>query len=722
MRHSEKENKLINEASKIKAELVYEKKKLIKAYRYYHGKRDPNQYKHLEENYGLGNASSVEFVPLVRKHIDVLVGEYLTIPVQPKISCKDEATLSNIFREKQLKIHSETTKKLEAQLKAILKGSGAKEDSQLIREIKELQESLDRNFISDYEIAAQNIVEWIMQSDRIDFTQKRKHLLIDLLITGTCYFRVLESPSGDNIDFEVLNPLHTFIDRNYGSEYHKNASRAVVRQFLTKDEIIIKFGEYLDQEDIDSLDLSDTTDVSYHVRSYADSIGRIDDEGILGNYEVTPHSLNYDYQNYYNRYTVYDMEWLKTEKEKGEWVMNRYRAVSIGENIWIPIGKIENAPRTMSDPKRTTLSIGGMFYSDRNGEPISLVLETASLQDKFDVLCFYRDNLIAQSGTKGTWVDVAFIPTVFGSDVTERLMKFQAYMKQGLGVIDSSLDGEPMNTMFGGYDNTLAADAVQAIELALDRVENTCSTITGVFKEKLGGIEQRDAVTNVQVGIRQSTYITKQYFHTMDLVTREVLIDSLNTTKTTFKKGISGTIILGERLNRVFTALPKHYTLTDFDIHIQDTTEAMKEAELMRQFGMQLATNNNADPTVLLEIITSKSLTKMKEDVLRAISKTKEENGMLNQLQQQNEQLQQTVQQLERETQTLQRKIQSMNEDKLRLEKDKLEFEKELRWYEAREQTRFNNKKLENEEKHIEAEILELYDDNPRNNEIKNIR
>ena len=78
-----------------------------------------------------------------------MVGEYLTIPVQPKISCKDEATLSNIFREKQLKIHSETTKKLEAQLKAILKGSGAKEDSQLIREIKELQESLDRNFISD---------------------------------------------------------------------------------------------------------------------------------------------------------------------------------------------------------------------------------------------------------------------------------------------------------------------------------------------------------------------------------------------------------------------------------------------------------------------------------------------------------------------------------------------------------------------------------------------
>ena len=104
MRHSEKENKLINEASKIKAELVYEKKKLIKAYRYYHGKRDPNQYKHLEENYGLGNPTSISFTPLIRKHIDSLIGEFLSLPILPKISCKDKGTLSNIFRDKQLEI------------------------------------------------------------------------------------------------------------------------------------------------------------------------------------------------------------------------------------------------------------------------------------------------------------------------------------------------------------------------------------------------------------------------------------------------------------------------------------------------------------------------------------------------------------------------------------------------------------------------------------------
>ena len=279
MKHTNKQSELIEYAKNIRSELVYEKKKLIKAYRYYHGKRDPDQFKHLEENYGLGNASSIEFVPLVRKHIDVLVGEYLTIPVQPKISCKDETTLSNIFREKQLKINTETSKKLEAQLKRIIAGHGVQEDSQLIREINELQESIDRNFISDYEIAAQNIVEWVMQSADLDLTNKRKNLLLDLLITGTCYFRVLESASGDNIKFETLNSLHTFLDRNYESQYNKHASRGVVRKFLTQDEIILEFGEYLSQEDIDSLDARKAEYYnSTYVRSYSDIIGPVEKE------------------------------------------------------------------------------------------------------------------------------------------------------------------------------------------------------------------------------------------------------------------------------------------------------------------------------------------------------------------------------------------------------------------------------------------------------------
>jgi hypothetical protein len=42
-----------------------------------------------------------------------------------------------------------------------------------------------------------------------------------------------------------------------------------------------------------------------------------------------------------------------------------------------------------------------MFFNDKNGQPFSLIQATMPLQDKFDLLIYYRDNLIASSGTIG---------------------------------------------------------------------------------------------------------------------------------------------------------------------------------------------------------------------------------------------------------------------------------------------------------------------------------
>jgi hypothetical protein len=70
-----------------------------------------------------------------------------------------------------------------------------------------------------------------------------------------------------------------------------------------------------------------------------------------------------------------------------------------------------------------------------------------------------------------------------------------AYKKAGIQWIDTTQEGRndngnaPMNTIFNGFDDTLKAQAVQAIELAIQSVEQTTSSITGVFRERLNGIE-----------------------------------------------------------------------------------------------------------------------------------------------------------------------------------------------------------------------------------------
>jgi hypothetical protein len=90
---------LVEMADYVIGDLVKEKEWLFKAYNYYNAIRDKYRYEHIEKNYGIGNPTSVSFTPLIRKHIDAIVGEFLTTEIRPKISCKDEKTLTNIFRD-----------------------------------------------------------------------------------------------------------------------------------------------------------------------------------------------------------------------------------------------------------------------------------------------------------------------------------------------------------------------------------------------------------------------------------------------------------------------------------------------------------------------------------------------------------------------------------------------------------------------------------------------
>ena len=158
MNYNKKEEEQINIINKAISELVYEKTQMIKAYNYYHGKRDPEQFRHLEENYGIGTPTSVEFVPLVRKHIDVLVGEYLTIPALPKVSCKDADTIAKITDEKLAYINKIIGKEIQKYFKRILSGETGL-DTKIGDRLDEMQSNLEDSFISQYEIAAQNVVD-----------------------------------------------------------------------------------------------------------------------------------------------------------------------------------------------------------------------------------------------------------------------------------------------------------------------------------------------------------------------------------------------------------------------------------------------------------------------------------------------------------------------------------------------------------------------------------
>ena len=727
------------------SELVYDKIALRKAYNYYHGKRDADQFKYLEDNFGIGVPTSISFTPLMKKHIDVLVGEYLELEPDMQVTCKDDETISKIQRDKQLKIDAEIYTFLKkylnhALIDILMDSKEPVNDPFIEKELQRIKEDVENSFESEFEIAAQNIIQYIKHNRELDVRNKLREMLTDLLIGGLCYYRVKPSGSKDNLRLDVLNPLDTFIERNPSSFFLNKSRRAVIRRWMTKDEILEEFGEDLTETAINKVDsyfssIMEGSTLNDYVVVNSNMDVLLDDgtttqhptPGILAGLEVHPlYPYNTDEwaSTISNRLIpVFECQWLEFDKKKNRSVL--HEGVKIGKDIYITPGEAEYYVRTKSDSRSCKLNLNGMFFNDKNGQPFSLIQSTMDLQDRYDLLIYYRDNLIATSGTIGDWVDAASLPEFLGVEMPERIQKWIAYKKNGIAWYDSSQDGAQLiNTTFNGYDDSIKSQAIQAIQLAIDSIEQQASSISGVFAQKLGQIQEREAASNVKVGIHQSTLLTKQYFHAMDLMQREVYYDLLNLAKVVFKKGLSGTIILGDRLVKTFTALPEHFTMTDYDIHIADSSEAYVKLQTAQQMNMEFIKANLVDAEMAFDILDAKSLTEMKQRLNKAVREKKAENNMLQQLQQQVQQYesdakqsQKTISDLQNEIKRLQSQVEANNDAKLQIEQQRVEIEQK----EAADKKDYNDKMIEVKEKQLDAEIMQMWDGNPYNNEIRNV-
>ena len=200
-----------------------------------------------------------------------------------------------------------------------------------------------------------------------------------------------------------------------------------------------------------------------------------------------------------------------------------------------------------------------------------------------------------------------------------------------------------------------------------------------------------------------------------------MLLSSLNQAKVTFKKGLTGTLILGDKYQKIFTALPEHFTLTDYDIHVISSTEVMEDLQTIKSLVPELVKMQAITPDVLVEALTSKSLTDLKHKMQKAMRVQKEENNQIGQLTQQLEEAQQQLQQIQGELQKSQQKVQQLDEKRLMLEQEKIQLDYQVNWLKANTDKTYKERQMDVEEKRTEVEIMQLRDGNPYNDLIKNV-
>ena len=156
------------------------------------------------------------------------------------------------------------------------------------------------------------------------------------------------------------------------------------------------------------------------------------------------------------------------------------------------------------------------------------------------------------------------------------------------------------------------------------------------------------------------------------------------------------------------------------DIHIIDSTELIKEKEMLKQLAVQLSSNNQIDPELLLIVTTVKSMTELRLEMEKSIKRKKEENNQLQTLSEAYNQAEQTIKQMQTDLQKASQQIESLNAEKLSLDKQKLKQDYDLGILKITTDKDYKGEMTEIEKRRVELEALQLIDSNKNNDEIKN--
>ena len=207
----------------------------------------------------------------------------------------------------------------------------------------------------------------------------------------------------------------------------------------------------------------------------------------------------------------------------------------------------------------------------------------------------------------------------------------------------------------------------------------------------------------------------------MDLVVNEVLLDCLNLAKVVYKKGLTGVLILGDKQQKIFTALPEYFTITDHDIRILTTSDVVRDLETIKAVIPEFVKSGGLPPDIIFEALTSKSIPDIKHKIKQALNKQKEEGTQMQQLAQRVKELESQLKQASQQLQQANSKVEQLNQAKIQLEQQKLEMTNKVEWYKAQTERSYRETMAEEAKKRTQAEINQLYDGNPYNNKIKQI-
>jgi hypothetical protein len=652
-------NDLVNESSE-------KRRKLLQMRAMRDGIRDPQEFAYLTDNYGVGNPSDIKFTPVIRNRIDALIGYLSTTDFRWKMTITDPESINKLDHEKS----SELLRRIYEEFYKSIGTTGVNFSIESL--VEKLQSQMGNDWRSALENATNNLIKYYKDDEDIDLRELRKLALEDVLTVGEMVYRNRCQRAGETPKPEVLLPENFYADTPRDAKSYKESPRAVYIKYMSMEDILMTYGHLMDKEAKKELFERSYSKYTLSAQDIYD-INRSNGISKEGRERQDPDNQLLNNQRYFR---VYETEWIANNPSKvdskdlknkmlidgpdkvqnEEYTQDRYEVTRIGEEIYVSMGKSKYVKRTKKAPRKAYLSFNGIRFESRGGQPYSLTWKCKDIQDMSDIIRFHRDNLLANTTVGGSRMDVSTLPDFLGDSMMERLMKVIALRKNGVEVYNSAQnEGNHVRgqNISGEYRSSVDGPLINAINSIIDQLDSEATKLTGVTPQMMGIIEQRDAVSNVKVGVSQSSVVVKNVFDQHDRFMRSMISDLLHMHQVSFAESDEEEFVgtfMGDVNFQAFRIKTKDVALSDINLHVVSSSEDKAKITEVKQAIISLANTGNVSPNLIAKIITADTVSEVLRHIEELSESTKDStqiiedlNARLEEMAKENEKLQKSM-------------------------------------------------------------------------------
>lgn len=724
------------EAQRAIDSMVVRKRQIKKARNYYAGKRDMLDFEFLEDIYGMQNPIDLGFSNIIKPRVDALVGLSLLSDPLFSVCYVDKETMLADEKIKTKALKKELLAAITKDSKALMETDAAnktaggvknKQEKSLEDKIKTRFEALYKKYTEDFQsgflIAAQHILQLIETDYDIDLSNVKKEFSKDYFITGEAYMRKRYMGEGVDPKIEICLPEEIYDNRPKRDKDYKRTNVVINRRRVSTHQVLKEIGNILTKEEARKIsDLYihfDDNDTRYyrHVSTeegldYGDDSYK--DEDYFDNYVEDGFRSN-DIIEEFNTVDFYHVEWLASSEipdGNGGFVYreDRYECYRINDALYVGGRRCDEAPRSASKPWQTCISYVSAINCTRTGHIQSMVNDMRELQDLYDIILFFRNNSIAHSGVSGSRVNVAAIPKNLGKKFMDRLTKWITLRKQGIELIDPTEEGASSFSNYGSFDASIDGNTINSINAVLESLTVQADIISGVPRQMLGVIAQRDAVQNVKVGIEQVSVLSLEYFREVDRALNRAVQGTLDNFKYAYRNNPRQGIIRNGAAMIPMLAAPEGFSMADFSVSVVSAGIEKVKLVKIQELAQQFAKLGIVDPDVLVGIINKRSVLEIEALLKKAVARKKKENADMQSMQQQLEEAGKVIQQMEAEINRLKNNATQIDEKRIQVQRES--NASTSRWKEReldiKEKASDENIKIEKDELFLKKGMVEL--------------